>query len=812
MFTKFIRSVLVGCLLSICQFSAPLLAGVPQLISYQGRVVVDGVNFDSGIAGHPGIFRFALVSGDGSATYWSNDGSSVAGSEPIAGVSLPVSKGLYSVPLGEVQAPLGMTPIALSVFANPDVRLRVWFDDGIHGSQLLSPDQRVAAVGYAMMAAGVADGAVQAASIAPGAVDNTKLSNASITISAGAGLAGGGVVPLGGTITLGNAGVLSLAGGGGITVSNATGTITLGSNATDVATPNSLVMRDASGNFKAGNITADLFGNASSATTALTAGTALTAATAVNATNFSGPLLGDVTGNQGSTLVAQVGGKSAAMIATGTDAANGATDLNMAGALVKRNANGDFSARQITAANFAGDGAALTGVPGTFIWQTASGTAQAAVANTGYLADNPAQVTLTLPANATVGDIVRVNGVGAGGWKVIPAVTQGIVGFDAGQGPAGSQGTGTAVQFIGNGQWQPTGESVLPAGVVQSQQIANGAVTSAKMAGGSIGSAQLTTGAVQSANIAAGAVDNTKLANPSLTLNTGTGLAGGGDIALGGARTLSIADSGVGSAQLAPGAALANLSLGGLSLGTAGVPTFAGAKLLNIGTGDNKPELLFDRGITPKGRVTYQRTAQDAGWSGLVFSINADWNDATGYVYDDGGKSQSILQMEYEYTDVHGNQLNELNWTVSGYRTLHFTTDVHDTSRSICNLSGCTTIDFPVANPTVLNDEAGRIFRATAARDNGDVQAWIGNYSDSSRGAGLHLASRSTTDQWSDNPADWVSLWSIHSDPRGNGSNEFGIIDHHLGAYRFLINQAGCHDSASEASTLSCSLKRTRPS
>ena len=430
-------------------------------------------------------------------------------------------------------------------------------------------------------------------------------------------------------------------------------------------------------------------------------------------------------------------------------------------------------------------------MPGTFIWQTASGTAQAAVANTGYLADNPAQVTLTLPANATVGDIVRVNGVGAGGWKVIPAVTQGIVGFDAGQGPAGSQGTGTAVQFIGNGQWQPTGESVLPAGVVQSQQIANGAVTSAKMAGGSIGSAQLTTGAVQSANIAAGAVDNTKLANPSLTLNTGTGLAGGGDIALGGTRTLSIADSGVGSAQLAPGAALANLSLGGLSLGTAGVPTFAGAKLLNIGTGDNKPELLFDRGITPKGRVTYQRTAQDAGWSGLVFSINADWNDATGYVYDDGGKSQSILQMEYEYTDVHGNQLNELNWTVSGYRTLHFTTDVHDTSRSICNLSGCTTIDFPVANPTVLNDEAGRIFRATAARDNGDVQAWIGNYSDSSRGAGLHLASRSTTDQWSDNPADWVSLWSIHSDPRGNGSNEFGIIDHHLGAYRFLINQAG---------------------
>ncbi|MGY8642507.1 MAG: formylglycine-generating enzyme family protein, partial [Verrucomicrobiales bacterium] len=74
---------------------------------------------------------------------------------PTGAVTLPVSKGLYSVLLGA-----NMTPIPNTVFANPDVRLRVWFDDGTNESQLLTPDQRIAAVGYAMMASTVPDGAI----------------------------------------------------------------------------------------------------------------------------------------------------------------------------------------------------------------------------------------------------------------------------------------------------------------------------------------------------------------------------------------------------------------------------------------------------------------------------------------------------------------------------------------------------------------------------------------------------------------------------------------------------------------------------
>src|ERR1051325_2785790 len=71
-------------------------AQVPQLINYQGRVAVGGTNFNGN-----GGFKFALVNSNASVTFWSNDGSSVAGSEPGSQVPLGVSNGLYSVQLGD---------------------------------------------------------------------------------------------------------------------------------------------------------------------------------------------------------------------------------------------------------------------------------------------------------------------------------------------------------------------------------------------------------------------------------------------------------------------------------------------------------------------------------------------------------------------------------------------------------------------------------------------------------------------------------------------------------------------------------------
>jgi N-acetylneuraminic acid mutarotase len=144
-------------------FPASLIAQVPQIINYQGRVAVGTTNFDGS-----GQFKFALVNSDGSNTFWSNDGTSNFGSQPTNAVTLTVTKGLYSVLLGDTTL-ANMTAIPNSVFANSDVRLRVWFNDGTNGSQLLTPDQRLAAVGYAMTAGSVPDNSITSAQLASGA-------------------------------------------------------------------------------------------------------------------------------------------------------------------------------------------------------------------------------------------------------------------------------------------------------------------------------------------------------------------------------------------------------------------------------------------------------------------------------------------------------------------------------------------------------------------------------------------------------------------------------------------------------------------
>lgn len=247
------KNKLIASLAGFVLLAGTLPAQVPQLINYQGRVVVNNVNFDG-----TGLFKFALVDGgtnishqaaatatvtsgfvtsisitDGGSgytavpsveiiggggsgalvtanmsggvvtgiavknpgsgylstpdvviaappttiayvTYWSNDGTSNAGSEPTAVVSLPVSKGLYSVLLGDTSL-TGMIAVPATVFNNPDVRLRVWFNDGVNGSQQLTPDQRLASVGYAMMAGDVPDGAVSSDKIATAAIGDLQV-------------------------------------------------------------------------------------------------------------------------------------------------------------------------------------------------------------------------------------------------------------------------------------------------------------------------------------------------------------------------------------------------------------------------------------------------------------------------------------------------------------------------------------------------------------------------------------------------------------------------------------------------------------
>lgn len=123
---------------------------VPQEINYQGFVAVDNVPFDG-----TGLFKFAIVDSTGTTTYWSNDGTSTNGEEPISAVSLQVNQGQFSVALGNTTYPNMTSPLASEVFASGDTKLRIWFDGG-SGFQRLVPDQPFDSVPYTIQA-GVVD-------------------------------------------------------------------------------------------------------------------------------------------------------------------------------------------------------------------------------------------------------------------------------------------------------------------------------------------------------------------------------------------------------------------------------------------------------------------------------------------------------------------------------------------------------------------------------------------------------------------------------------------------------------------------------
>lgn len=133
-------------MVAFVMFLLPTSAEVPRMLNHQGRIAVNGVNFEG-----TGQFKFALVNADGSSIYWSNDGTMNVGSSPASAITLPVVKGLYSVLLGDTSIP-NMTALSASVFLDHDVWLRVWFNDGTNGFQLITPDQRLAATPFALVA------------------------------------------------------------------------------------------------------------------------------------------------------------------------------------------------------------------------------------------------------------------------------------------------------------------------------------------------------------------------------------------------------------------------------------------------------------------------------------------------------------------------------------------------------------------------------------------------------------------------------------------------------------------------------------
>lgn len=118
-------------------------SGLEQ-ISHQGVVAVNGQPFTG-----TGLFRFAIVDPDAGVNRWTNDGSMIGfGSTPNSAVSLPVANGVYNVRLGDTSIANMTSSIPISLFADDNLRLRIWFDDQANGVQLLTPDQPLTLTAY----------------------------------------------------------------------------------------------------------------------------------------------------------------------------------------------------------------------------------------------------------------------------------------------------------------------------------------------------------------------------------------------------------------------------------------------------------------------------------------------------------------------------------------------------------------------------------------------------------------------------------------------------------------------------------------
>jgi hypothetical protein len=115
-------------------------------------------------------------------------------------------------------------------------------------------------------------------------------------------------------------------------------------------------------------------------------------------------------GGAGDTRIRAVGGTGRLMLGSGT-----LDVLSVVSNKVGINTITPGSALEVigtvTASGFSGNGAVS--------WQPVAGTSQQAQPNQGYLLTNNALVTLTLPGSPNIGDVVRVSGTGAAGWRIL---------------------------------------------------------------------------------------------------------------------------------------------------------------------------------------------------------------------------------------------------------------------------------------------------------------------------------------------------------------------------------------------------------
>ena len=74
-----------------------------------------------------------------------------------------------------------------------------------------------------------------------------------------------------------------------------------------------------------------------------------------------------------------------------------------------------------------GDAGPTGPIGGSIGWTAVNGSTQQAVSNAGYFANNTSEVSITLPSSPSIGDIIKVTGIGIGGWKVMYNSGQSVI-------------------------------------------------------------------------------------------------------------------------------------------------------------------------------------------------------------------------------------------------------------------------------------------------------------------------------------------------------------------------------------------------
>ncbi|MCE5230591.1 hypothetical protein LLG95_13500 [bacterium] len=130
-------TICTAAILLFISIAAPAMAADNAMFDYQGRVLVQGIPYTG-----TGQMKVAIVAGTSPLfSLWSNDGTSVAGSEPTGSFSISVVGGVFNALIGDTNI---MDAIPTIMFNRDDeLKVRVWFNDGSHGFQLLTPDRRL---------------------------------------------------------------------------------------------------------------------------------------------------------------------------------------------------------------------------------------------------------------------------------------------------------------------------------------------------------------------------------------------------------------------------------------------------------------------------------------------------------------------------------------------------------------------------------------------------------------------------------------------------------------------------------------------